>query len=1085
MSTTDLAQQVADLTTATTKLTEEVVGQKDRLTAAADTATGKATDASGSAQAAAQSVTDAAAEVTKATNQANTAGIEADRAKTEADRASEVSGLDTVEQAVDTAMAEFAGLMTESEARAIQWQNENVNFDASGFVHMGKSEAGSSYTTINEGLYVRNDAPSWANSVGFGVNSLTGNIGTSKTDQPQIHIAGSVGTLNLNTFGVANGVSQFQLPQAEDGTRIYDSTGDARGSGKASLDLKVDVDPKYGDVPTGTEEEILREAVGRAFEGAYAKNGDLRLGGSGWVDHTSSGRTTFATSGIAIVSGGSTCFVYNTTEIPLDAECEVSFTIASLTTGGVGVSFSDWADATRLTTLGRHTITGVNTTHKRIYLVCGPNDDVVVTNLSIKPVTEEVVTHPVDLVGLEYYEEELTGRQEIFECIQSLSTTFGTTSVPTVLSTRKLSYFQQYDGQFPEVTANPDFINDRYRCVVWDDLTEPQKREVAAYMGEKLFKGVNGHIVNGRLRARTIRGLGNGDWKNIDVTHSGNSFDQFLTFSKDSNAVRPQGIEDASEAFTSASSRAYATTPLQQSSNDLAYSGVFTLWNNKSYAYQGRCFFYVVASIPRANKGAYHPDLNPFGTRYEKSLTGDGGVKWYARGTIKTLMQCFIIRNFGDNQVGAYRYSGSIADGISGHPDGIYYDGITSGGLNGVIDWRLSAFEGDSPEEAAKVQAKVENKTYRGLEKLVWTKAIGSNVNVTNWNIASNSIVVDLGSDTWSSLGFSTGDVVELVEESTGLIRKGKVYGVASVLSLSPSQTEAGLPTGSKISLVASKSINLSVSGEFNTSMVIGDPANILQTDALKNGWLGTWCPVIPDGTNRLFPYSRKALEWGVGSYTTNNGTSWNTSGSKPMPVVENGYTLSESANLVYTINYKAFAKQTKPSTNKPVYNAKAGLMDVLEVMTNSTSYAALLSESFFGKILTSSAPKNVYSSAINKFLLDSAGKLSSHSDFPPEHTRLSLGAPNNNNQAFKALPYQISNNGQGSIGYQANELTYDADATNWGDDSTIKVTADGSDTFVDLNGNTNLSVVHELAIPYTWTSNHARAGVQVESVDL
>ena len=55
----------------------------------------------------------------------------------------------------------------------------------------------------------------------------------------------------------------------------------------------------------------------------------------------------------------------------------------------------------------------------------------------------------------------------------------------------------------------------------------------------------------------------------------------------------------------------------------------------------------------------------------------------------------------------------------------------------------------------------------------------------------------------------------------------------------------------------------------------------------------------------------------------------------------------------------------------------------------------------------------------------------------------------------------------------------------NWGDDSKIKITTSGSDTFVDLNGNTCLSTVHELSIPCGFTKNAARAGTQVEGVDL
>ncbi|AGG58279.1 hypothetical protein VPDG_00118 [Vibrio phage henriette 12B8] len=54
-----------------------------------------------------------------------------------------------------------------------------------------------------------------------------------------------------------------------------------------------------------------------------------------------------------------------------------------------------------------------------------------------------------------------------------------------------------------------------------------------------------------------------------------------------------------------------------------------------------------------------------------------------------------------------------------------------------------------------------------------------------------------------------------------------------------------------------------------------------------------------------------------------------------------------------------------------------------------------------------------------------------------------------------------------------------------WGDDSTMKITATGTDTFTDLNGNTNLQCIHELSLPYGYSDNHARAGTQTEGVDL
>jgi len=54
----------------------------------------------------------------------------------------------------------------------------------------------------------------------------------------------------------------------------------------------------------------------------------------------------------------------------------------------------------------------------------------------------------------------------------------------------------------------------------------------------------------------------------------------------------------------------------------------------------------------------------------------------------------------------------------------------------------------------------------------------------------------------------------------------------------------------------------------------------------------------------------------------------------------------------------------------------------------------------------------------------------------------------------------------------------------NWGDDSIVHIT-NGQGKYVNLNGDTCLYGVNELAIPLGWTANHARVGEQDEGVDL
>ncbi|AUR90862.1 hypothetical protein NVP1151O_21 [Vibrio phage 1.151.O._10N.222.46.B1] len=1036
-------------------------------------------------------------------------------------------------------------LMNEQQARAKNATNNN-HFDASGMVNTGKHETKNAI--VNEGIaaYLNSGSNVAANTILIGASAGASLSGTSKTGYSVNHIAGSV----INAI-LENNQFKFELPPAPDGTQVSDSTGDARGSGKANLDLKVDVDPKYGDVPTGSDAEILREAVSRAFEG-YTKNGDMRDGVTSWTAQGGAILSPVADGVELITSASSMGMTGIIAPAAFGAGDEVEVTLVANIPNGLTCVFGVY-DSTN----GTRTTVATGTGKVEVYktTISFPNADsgvnirlyhsggasvrtITVHNLSLRPATEEVVTHRVDLAAWEYYEEELTGRVEIMECVGSTSTTFGTTSVPTVLSTRKLSYFQQYDGQFPEVTANPDFINDRFVCVVWDDLTEPQKREIAAYMGEKLFMGVNGFPVNGRLRARTIRGAGNGDWTNIDSNTATSNWLQPTS----NLLIKPQGKKDASPQASGAFPT-YGTQLTVQTSEVDTHKGVFQALSStnipdESAAYQGRCFLYVVATVPRACKAAYVKGLNEFGTGMLQSKRGAGFSEvWYASNAVEvnTLQDTFTMLAPNTGAIGQ----------TSGHPDGIFYDGIEAGGLNGIIDWRLPAVANDSPEESAKVEAKVENKTYRGLEELVWTFAGTS----TEVGLATGAIL-DGGIP---KVGLTEGSSI-FIETSVGNYEERTVTGLnysLGAVNFTPAATR--IAGGHYI---VSGVINLSVSGEFATQMVVADPANILLTDALKDGWLGTWCPVIPDGANHDFPMSRKDV--GSASVTTittaNNGDTWATN-PRSIHATTNDDNASWSTGLIVIYPYKAWAKPTKKSSNKPVYNGKAGLMDVFSTSSSVAEHGVHLQESLTGNIGKSTINPYRYSNKLTAFNIHgSSGVITDNVDYSPEHTPLLLAAPSNDSPAVKVLPYQISNNGQGSIGYQANELTWGTptylgvDETNtawvagefyrvqdstlgtrkfyrcevstslpmnsasfikqadgsikyhttgviyftdmglpqgWGDDDKVKVTADGSDTFVDLNGNTNLSVVHELAIPCTWTSNHARAGSQVEGVDL
>lgn len=1151
--------------------------EKDAAIAAANTATTKAGEATGSAtiaadaavlseqardaaqaaeSGAAQDAATATAAASTATTQAGiattaanstaadviTATAEADRAKAEADRAEQITGIDTVEDAIKLAADEVTGLLTESAARALQARNQEY-YAASGMVHAGKQyNNGSNELPINEGM---NTILAYPNLLAWGRGDTYSPQGTSKTWFPVHHIAGAVfNIINLNRVGTIR--NEIALPEAEDGTRIYDSTGDARGSGQASLALKVDVDPKYGDVAADTN-----EAVARAFEGVF-KNGDFRLGDNGdWQDVTAD---VTITTGKLVCNGANAASIYTKNaalqSFKAGVTYEATIYIESITSGAAFViQQGGGVTSPYYTEVGEHKFLFTPSVDIAMHPVAlQPNTAITVTSVIYKPVTEQVVTHPVDGIFLEYFEEELVdpNRREIFECLQSLSATFGTTSVPTELSTRPNSYFDMYVGQ----SADPDATNNEYRCVVWENLTPPQRREVTAYLKERLFKGITGNMVNGRFRCRTVRGAGNGDWSQINSAEQNALRFQSNGFSY----VKAQGASNSVDAFGDGVDGYYSADRSDQWKPDwFNGKGIFVAGNNTSQgstgiAYQGRCFMYLVGTVPRANKGAYHPDLNPWGVeRVANTLGSDYGGFWSASDVLEltTEAQCFNPQYLPTN-----RYGEIGGQGTSGHPGGIFYDGIEAGGLNGIIDRRLPAEEDASGEEASKVEAKVENGTYRGMEKLVWTQVVKS----TTTSSTTNAYIQLPESEQPDLL--SIGSVVFVKAGGANAYNKRTVTSISSTaIGVNENTSKDALAT-----LVFEMKTNLSVSGEFNTQMIVGDPANILLTDALKDGWLGTWSTTIPDNTTKDFPLSRKSLETSIsGLNTSDNGATWDTSTFSSFDSTRNNLNFTYATGVILIANYKAFAKPTKSSTNKPVLNDKKGLMPVLATSQHIVATGAALAESTLGLILKGDGGDSQYKTLnLKSFVIGSISPVKGMpppwANYMPEHEELTLSAPTNDSPAFKVLPYQISNNGQASIGYQANELTYDDSQTvyplagsnaawtvdqyvlitsgefrgfyqvvksgavltavqdygkgldghiyhrteremyfrsvdmttiAWGDDGTIKVTADDRDSFVDLNGNTNISVVHELALPYGWTKNRARTGVQVEGVDL
>ncbi|WP_341851279.1 hypothetical protein [Vibrio vulnificus] len=1000
----------------------------------------------------------------------------------------------------------------------------NEQYAASGFIHYGKHYTPSIAASVNEGMTCAANSPNVV-AIGRATSEIAG---SSKTNHAVVNMAGF--TSNLIT-SATHSMFSIKYPEAPKGTVVYDSSGNCRGTGKPTLDLSEEIDPKYGDVAGS-----VNEAVARAFEG-QVKNGDLRLGLSHWASYQENSMSI--TNGVLSGASGSnsnTCLHQVGTTYTAGKQYKVilknvssnqSFTVrlagryianeAKPACSNIDMEFLVTTDQTG---------TGLSIAGSGIGAVIS------FSSISVTPVTEEVVTERPDLFGIEGYLEKANGTLYPYGCIQGLLTTADGVATE-VDNSRPITYFAAYTG---DTTS---------RGRRWDlsKLTFVQLATIMSNPAHNAYYTKEGELVQFRVRQRTIAGAGNGDWLNTNSNGTAT-----LAYAAESRQCNPQGALDIPSTVGWYQGSLNTSNPIPE-------TGVFTASNNTSGMLNNECYFMVMGTVPRLNQGAYHPRFNPMGTTLWRDSTGNhGGGSWNSNfvGKPTTVVDCFFYYPADTTpytKPGALAYHGNIGRGTS-RPDGKFYDAIYASGQGGVIDFRMSAWDMGSKEEASKIFQKVVNGTYRGLEKLTWTWL--TPVVVQTASTQATSIAVEVNTQHLYKLG----DRVSLYDVTTNsTLVTTKITGIRNG-AVDVAATFNRLVGAAH--LVVTTETNNSVSGNFSQVDVIGSPVEILKIDALKNGWMGGWIPVIPKGSSQAYKLVRKMVTSGntfAAPYTTNNGTSWS---SQPLTIngTTNAVTANWDAKHVWLVPYTAFAKQTKPSTNKPVLNGSEGLGDVLATARSHKDDGVLFAESLIGKVPTSTAAP--YSQILSFYgsRFGSDGKIAQHLT-AGEHNPLTMAAPTNDSPAVKALWHQASDNQQTTLNFLWNELIFDtnwrtpdkvwsggsvavaagetfraesssayavagllmrcvkavtANATvlgamhvseggdvislsdgqtyfkvvnnGWSDDSTIRI-IDGVGTFNNENGDTCLYGISELAMPYGYTKNQAGAGKQVVGVDL
>ncbi|EJY0698374.1 methyl-accepting chemotaxis protein [Vibrio parahaemolyticus] len=1123
----------------------EMTSLKQSAEQAASTATQKATQAAASATSAAQSKTDSQALKTQTEALAN----------------------ETKQVAEEIKSGSYVGwqiyCQSEANMKAARML-ASEQFAASGFVHYGKHVADTaSFTPINEGMFTNDGAEFYSQAGQLLMGELGGNKrGSSKTDFPVTHIAGFISKL----LGVttAQGANSFAIkfPEAPNGTVVYDSTGNCRGSGKATLDLTKDVDPKYGDVAGS-----VNEAVARAFEG-YLPNGDFRNSTVGWVT-TPSGDMTVASGEMTVTNLANNGSLRCTTHPTLPAgqwllEATVKcpsgkvfwLNLYNPTDNNKPVIFTgtgNWQKVSGVVT------TTVPTKASNIYIQnrSGAIQTFTVKDYRVAPASEEVVINRVDMFGFEYFLEEISKANPFvypYGCIQSKLTSIE--GIATKESNRPITYYSVFDGDTTSKGKGVDF---------WA-ATDAQKRALVSNPDHNIYLLDDGRLVQWRVRQRTIAGVGNGDWQSVNSQGAALMFFQ----APSGFTIQPsaQGILDVTPTWFGAGSKGayYGITHATPIHKD---NGIFCAGLGgkvvPELGIDGHCYFHVCGVVPRLNQGAYHPSFNPLGTKSWVQSGKGWNAQWWQMTGISSTRQCFDYKTASSDltQAGANEeFSGFIGsrDGSS-RPDGRFYDSIYASGWGGVIDYRFSAWDMGSKDEAAKIFQKLENGTYRGKEFATRCDLFVRTSTEPYFYGGKTAIWIEgiddfIGSRNPRDFKVNGYTVVTAATDGHGqYVYFDSKYGDISSYWKSVSNN-----------VVVTSPTNIPVSGNFNMIDVLGSPERIMAKTELANGWLGGWIPVVPNNTlvANKFPMTRVAVDKDLRMYWSDGDAAWQAG----------TYTFASSLNArdnssaipstrVALHSYTASAKLTKSANIKPILNGANGVGDVYATMFNDRTRGGLLRESLINKVVSGYSQMHPHSQTVklNKCtLLD--GYFASNPDFSPTHECIALGEPAYDDSAIKVLWSQSSNNQQANLNLSFNELIWvgsysslnvtkitstntatdgvagqfyltDPSITNalgnkllrcvksftaswgdvwlengkgfvyitaptgdpflvvygsqsdlWGDDGKLRIVSEVG-TYKNLNGDLCLYGTHELAIPYGYTKNKARAGSQVSGVDL
>ena len=662
-----------------------------------------------------------------------------------------------------------------------------------------------------------------------------------------------------------------------------------------------------------------------------------------------------------------------------------------------------------------------------------------------------------DFVGLEVWEELVSDKDFVYPLGNTQSASTSINSIGTVSGS--FTGFGTY-SLFGNWQSSSDVVG---KGVVWSTLTVDEKMTVISDPENNIFLNEDGDYVQVRYRIRVVQGLTSNGAEWDDKLHKGNLSDILDYDGLALQCLKPKGNKTSiSLDLDIHSNGAYLSVGHQNNNNEnLKQIGIYSAFASSSIgnydtaiAYKGNCFMLPIAMVSRnRNQGGYHAEFNPGGTKKFSDSDFWYGTKGQ---TMTSTADCFV----GANLLTA---SGDIASGVSGRPDGFYYDEINE--LD-VHDLRLPTnYEGSVDTELAR-HIKAEARGYEAEFSLTHIGDVTATLDAkaTTANQGGTGVKLTFtGEDiTGTSSNFGTATTLDndfkaFVKNDAGVYRQVTLVlqsGGNTILYTHPRYGDitAEFTLTNSFAVIISE---LSDRFQNNTQQrceIIGDPANYSFSSHVGVANLidvNDGSDQLPDAAATVFRIAGKS----VGALTSiikNNA----------LQTLTTHYTFSTTTNEITFVSaplvadvievfYDGFSDVLVPSVNEEIY--ERSFSDVFFSNYISFDRGSLILNNLLSKVATYTGSSVSDRLKITRYTIeDSTEKFvstSTHFIKTTEDNGLALSAF----ESVKFFLYQTDVDGLLYNVLVFKEMIFDVD---WGDDDKFDIT-NNIVTKTDDNGNT------------------------------